>query len=305
MIERRTGRGIRVTSVGGSPSTPSCRRPWRRIRRSTRRPFGLTWIGPSSRSVASTGSRYSVRSPRSSSTCASARRRCARRKATRLQSSLSALLLSGIDEIPGDPLDDVREVSSYVAALEHGLQRMHDGFPLSNRLIREIHGHLLIRGRGADKEPGEFRRTQNWIGGSLPGNAASVLPPPHDAEACMSALKKLLHGDPTVTPILIKAGLAHVELETIHPFLDGNGRGGRLLVPLILCADGLLREPLLYLSLFKQRREEYYDRLQRVRVSADWEGWLAFFLDGIAQASSVARSRALWTSSSRRGARLA
>ncbi|MBK7976280.1 MAG: hypothetical protein IPK07_24430 [Deltaproteobacteria bacterium] len=115
------------------------------------------------------------------------------------------MLLSGIDEIPGDPLDDVREVSSSVAALEHGLQRMHDGFPLSNRLIREIHGHLLIRGRGADKEPGEFRRTQNWIGGSLPGNAASVLPPPHDAEACMSALEKLLHGNPTMTPILIKA----------------------------------------------------------------------------------------------------
>jgi Fic family protein len=171
------------------------------------------------------------------------------------QSSLSDLLLFEMDEAPGVPFDDVVEVSNYVAALEHGLARLAEGFPLSNRLIREIHGRLMARGRGADKAPGEFRRTQNWIGGTRPGNAIFVPPPPHRVEECMGRLETFLH-DPHV-PVLVKAALAHVQFETIHPFLDGNGRTGRLLIALILHHEGVLRQPLLYLSLYlKQHRAE-------------------------------------------------
>ena len=175
------------------------------------------------------------------------------------QSSLSDLLLFELDEAPGAPMDDVAEVSSYVAALEHGVARLKGGFPLSNRLIREIHEKLLPRGRGSEKAPGEFRRSQNWIGGTRPGNAHFVPPPPAAVEDCMAALERFIHDERSPYPALVKAGLAHVQFETIHPFLDGNGRIGRMLIALLLHDSGVLAQPLLYLSLyFKQHRAEYY-----------------------------------------------
>jgi Fic family protein len=177
------------------------------------------------------------------------------------QSSLSDLLLFELDEAPGVPFDDVVEVSNYVAALEHGIERLAGDFPLSNRLLREIHGVLLARGRGANKQPGEFRTSQNWIGGTRPGNATFVPAPPQEVEPCMASLERFMH-DPAAPGALIKAALVHVQFETIHPFLDGNGRVGRLLIALLLHHDGVLRQPLLYLSLyFKQNRAEYYWRL--------------------------------------------
>ncbi len=198
------------------------------------------------------------------------------------QSSLSDLLLFELDEAPGAPLDDVVEVSNYVAALEHGLRRLREDFPLSNRLIREIHRVLLLRGRGSDKDPGEFRRSQNWIGGTRPGHAAFVPPPRTAVPDCMTALERFFHAKEDGLPVLLRAGLAHVQFETIHPFLDGNGRVGRLLITLLLCHAGVLRQPLLYLSLyFKQHRDTYYDLLNHVRRTGDWEAWLAFFLEGV------------------------
>ncbi len=209
------------------------------------------------------------------------------------QSSLSDLLLFELDEAPGVPLDDVVEVSNYVAALDHGLSRLRGGFPLSNRLIREIHGVLLAHGRGSGKDPGEFRRSQNWIGGTRPGNAAFV-PPPHTVvPVCMAALEQFLHAADDGLPVLLRAGLAHVQFETIHPFLDGNGRVGRLLMTFLLCHAGILREPLLYLSLYlKQNRPTYYELLGRVRRDGDWEAWLTFFLEGVAQIARGAVSTA-------------
>ena len=193
------------------------------------------------------------------------------------QSSLSDLLLFELEEVPGTPLDDVVEVSNYVTALEHGLRRMRKGFPLCNRLIREIHAELLARGRGSDKTPGEFRRSQNWIGGSRPGTARFVPAPAHAVAECMSDLERFLHTEACGLPALLRAGLAHVQFETIHPFLDGNGRVGRLLITFLLCHDGVLREPLLYLSLyFKQHRESYYELLNDVRKNGDWEDVACF-----------------------------
>jgi Fic family protein len=198
------------------------------------------------------------------------------------QSSLSQLLMFEADEAPGVPLDDVLEVSNYVAALEHGLSRLAGGFPLCNRLLREVHERLLGSGRGADKEPGVFRRSQNWIGGTRPGNARFVPPPPQQVEPCLAALERYLNADARTQPALIQAALAHVQFETIHPFLDGNGRVGRLLIVLLLHARGLLAQPLLYLSLFfKQHRALYYERLGAIREHGDWESWLAFFLEGV------------------------
>lgn len=198
------------------------------------------------------------------------------------QSSLSDLLLFELDERPGVPLDDVQEVSNYVAALDHGLSRIRDGFPLSLRLIREVHEHLLYGGRGADKQPGVFRKSQNWIGGTRPGNATFVPPPPNRVMECMGALELFLHDQPEATPPLLKAALAHVQFETIHPFLDGNGRVGRLLITLLLCEQGVLREPMLYLSLFfKTHRQTYYDLLDKVRSDGDWEAWLSFFAEAV------------------------
>lgn len=198
------------------------------------------------------------------------------------QSSLSDLLLFEAEESPGAPLDDVVEVSNYVAALEHGLKRLQEGFSLSGRLIREMHSILLSRGRGSKKTPGEFRHSQNWIGGTRPGNAHFVPPPPERVGDCMAALERFLHDDTSGCPILVKTALAHVQFETIHPFLDGNGRIGRLLISFILHHEGVLSRPLLYLSLyFKQHREEYYRLLDSVRMEGDWEAWVDFFLEGV------------------------
>lgn len=203
------------------------------------------------------------------------------------QSTLSDLLLFELKEAPGVPLDDVTEVSNYVRALEHGLKRLRGGFPFCNRLIREVHEILLSRGRGAGKSPGEFRRSQNWIGGSRPGNARFVPPPPHDVPRAMGALEKFAND--RATPALLRAGLWHAQFETIHPFLDGNGRVGRLMITLLLCAEGVLREPMLYVSLFlKQNRARYYELLDLVRKEGDWEAWIAFFCEAAASAAGSA-----------------
>ena len=208
------------------------------------------------------------------------------------QSSLSDLLLFELEEAPGVPFDDVVEVSSYVAGLEHGLTRLAEGFPLSCRLLREIHGRLLARGRGADRLPGEFRRSQNWIGGTRPGNARFVPPPPGLVEDCMGQLEQFIHGGhhgEHSLPVLVRAALAHVQFETIHPFLDGNGRLGRLLIVLMLIEAGVLQQPLLYLSLFfKEHRSRYYELLDGVRQQGDWEAWIDFFLEGVESTASAA-----------------
>jgi len=212
------------------------------------------------------------------------------------QSSLSDLLLHESGEIPGVPVDDVMEVSSYVAALEHGLKRVQEGFPVSLRLIREMHAILLSKGRGSDKHPGEFRTSQNWIGGSRPGNAVFVPPPPDRLMECLGAFEKYLHQEERSYASLIDAGLIHVQFETIHPFLDGNGRIGRLLITFFLIMRRDLHQPNLYLSLFfKNNREEYYRRLGAVRTAGDWEGWLDYFLHGVAETSNqvVATSQAI------------
>ncbi len=205
------------------------------------------------------------------------------------QSSLSQLLLFELDQAPGVPIDDVQEVSSYVAALEHGLERVREGFPISNRLFREVHQVLLSTGRGSDKRPGEFRRSQNWIGGTRPGNATYVPPPADRVEGCMADLERFLHDQNGTTPVLVKAALAHAQFETIHPFLDGNGRVGRLLITLLLCAARVLKEPLLYLSLYlKQHRARYYELLNSLRLSGNWEEWLVFFVEGISTTAEAA-----------------
>jgi Fic family protein len=214
------------------------------------------------------------------------------------QSSFSDLLLFENNAEPSVPLDDVEEVSNYVAAMQHGLRRIAGGFPLSLRLIREIHAILLRGGRGANRTAGEFRRSQNWVGGTRPGNAAFVPPPPERLMECLDGLEHFLHDEKPKLPILIEAGLVHVQFETIHPFLDGNGRLGRLLIPLLLCSKGALQEPLLYLSLyFKTNRDRYYDLLQRVRTHGAWEEWLAFFLQGteITARSAAAAAKQILT----------
>lgn len=209
------------------------------------------------------------------------------------QSSLSDLLLFESDEVPGVPLDDVQEVSNYVAAMTIGLERMRGGFPLSLHLFKEIHDVLLAKGRGSTKLPGEFRRSQNWIGGTRPGNAIYVPPPPNLVLELMGDLEKFMHAPKVPLPLLIKAALIHVQFETIHPFLDGNGRLGRLLITFLLCAEGALKEPILYLSLFfKRNRHQYYALLQRVREYGDWEAWLEFFLSGVKETSEQAAQTA-------------
>jgi Fic family protein len=200
------------------------------------------------------------------------------------QSTLSDLLRYETDAAPGTPLDDVREVSRYVAALQHGIGRIRSGgLPLSLRLLREIHRVLMQDGeRGASKAPGEFRRTQNWIGGTRPGNARFVPPPTREMHSALDNLERFLHDEYGPTPPVIKAGLAHAQFETIHPFLDGNGRVGRLLISLMLVVDGVLSQPFLYLSLYlRERRNEYYDALERIRTHGDWEGWIRFYLMGV------------------------
>jgi len=202
--------------------------------------------------------------------------------------SLADLLLAEHEAAPGVPLDDVGEASLYVRALAHGIRRLRSphGLPLSRRLLMEVHGQLFSEGRGATRLPGEFRRSQNWIGGTRPGNAAFVPPPWERVDDLVADLERFLHSP--MNP-LVKAALAHVQLETIHPFLDGNGRVGRMLITFVLCDSGLLDEPLLYLSLhLKQHRSTYYDLLTRVRTHGDWEAWLGFFLDGVAETARAA-----------------
>lgn len=208
------------------------------------------------------------------------------------QSSLSDLLLFEFDEAPGVPRDDVTEVSCYVAALDYGMKRLEE-LPLSLRLLRETHARLMNNARGGDKLPGEFRTSQNWIGGSRPGNARFVPPPPEELMACLDRFEKFLHDDSVKLPALVKAALAHLQFETIHPFLDGNGRLGRLLITMILCVEGILRDPILYLSLYlKTHRDRYYDLLQSVRETGNWEDWIEFFLQGVIETSEQATEAA-------------
>ena len=205
------------------------------------------------------------------------------------QSSLSDLLMFEFEHQPGVPLDDVQEVSNYVAALHHGLRRLEEDFPLSLRLLKEIHSVLLSKGRGKECDPGEFRRSQNRIGGSRPDNAAFVPPPPEYLQECMGKLELFLHDLPEKTPVLIKAAMAHAQFETIHPFLDGNGRLGRLIITLLLCSEKVLKEPMLYLSLyFKTYRQRYYELLNEVRLTGDWEAWLNFFADAVIHTATKA-----------------
>ena len=206
-----------------------------------------------------------------------------------LQSSLDHLMLYEAGGAPGTHATDVLETSNAVAALNHGVARLRGGFPISNRLMREMHARLFANGRGKAMTPGEFRRSQNWIGGSRPGNAAFVPPPPNHVQECMADLERFIHATDDELPVLVRAGLAHVQFETIHPFLDGNGRLGRLLITLMLCDAGLLREPLLYLSLyFKRNRSTYYQLLGDTRRTGDWEAWLRFFLEGVREVAEAA-----------------
>lgn len=203
------------------------------------------------------------------------------------QSSFSDLMLFEHHQKPEVSQEDVEEVSNYVKALTYGLKSLKEDFPLSLRLLKEIHGVLLSGGRGSSKLPGEFRRSQNWIGGTRPGNALFVPPPIDCLDQCLSNFENFLHD--TTLPVLIRAGIAHVQFETIHPFLDGNGRLGRLLITLLLCHSSMLDEPILYLSLYlKQNRHLYYDLLQEVRIKGTWETWLEFFLDGIFKSAKQA-----------------
>lgn len=209
------------------------------------------------------------------------------------QSTLSDLLLFETEAEAGAPIDDIREISNYVDAMMYGLDRMKE-LPLSLRLMREMHARLMKGSRGGDKSPGEFRETQNWIGGTRPGNAIYVPPPMSDLGACLDAFEKFIHADTPEIPLLVKAGLLHLQFESIHPFLDGNGRLGRLLITLYLCSQRALREPLLYLSLFfKQHRADYYRLLQEVRERGTWEAWLEFFLDGVRQTADQAFDTAI------------
>lgn len=205
------------------------------------------------------------------------------------QSTLSELLLFEIEEAGDLSPPDAYLSLNYVAAMNHGLQRLRGGVPLCGRLLREMHAILLQKGRGSEKEPGEFRTSQNWIGGNRPGNAGFIPPPPEEVPACMVDLDRFLNDEPERVVPLLKAAFAHAQFETIHPFLDGNGRLGRLLITLILCHEGVLSQPMLFLSLYlKNHRLEYYDLLQGIRLRGDWESWVAFFLQGIKETAKLA-----------------
>ncbi|MFZ4542312.1 MAG: Fic family protein [Rickettsiales bacterium] len=210
------------------------------------------------------------------------------------QSSLDDLLLYESDQVPGVPVDDVEEVSRYIAAMQYGLKKIREGYPISLRLVKELQSMLLRGGRGSKKSPGEFRRSQNWIGGTRPGNAIFVPPPPEKLMECMGNWELYINDEFGKVPTLLKAAISHVQFETIHPFLDGNGRTGRLLIALILCAEGMLPEPVLYLSLhFKKHRKTYYELLNRVREDkAGWEVWTEFFLTGLIEAGREAMTSA-------------
>ena len=208
------------------------------------------------------------------------------------QSSLSDLLLFEFDEAPGAPVDDVTEVSCYVSALNYGMERLNE-LPLSIRLLKEMHARLMNNSRGGDKQPGEFRSSQNWIGGTRPGTARFVPPPIEELMPCLDRFEKFFHDETSQLPALAKAALAHLQFETIHPFLDGNGRMGRLLITMILCVEGILRDPILYLSLYlKTHRDRYYELLQSVRETGNWEDWIEFFLQGVIKTSEQATEAA-------------
>ena len=195
------------------------------------------------------------------------------------QSTLTELLLFEMQPETGS--DETAEVSNYVAALRHGLRRLSEGFPISKRLIREMHAILLKSGRGSRSTPGEFASPQNWIGGSRPGNAVYVPPPVLEMDQALDAWEKFLHAESEKLPVLVQCALIHLQFETIHPFLDGNGRIGRLIITLLLVERGVLLLPLLYMSLYlKQHRDRYYDLLQQVRLDGDWEEWLIFSWTG-------------------------
>lgn len=198
------------------------------------------------------------------------------------QSSLSDLMLYEMAGQPGVPMDDVQEVSCYVNALNLGIQRVHDDHPIEFRLITELHQVLMTSGRGINRGPGEFRKNQVWLGGTSPDNAIFIPPPATHIAECWSELERFINDLPEPTDPLVKAALTHVQFETIHPFIDGNGRLGRLLIPLILVDAKVLHQPLLYLSVFfKKHRQAYYEHIQKVRTEGDWEGWIAFFVDAV------------------------
>ncbi len=209
------------------------------------------------------------------------------------QSSLHDVLAAEAQILDPYRPRDVAEVINYIDAMNYGIDRLAE-LPVSVRLIREIHARLLAGVRGSNLTPGELRRSQNWIGpaGSTLAQASFIPPPPQELVQALSDLEHFLHAEDEI-PTLIKIGLAHAQFETIHPFLDGNGRIGRLLITFLLCEQGLLKKPVLYLSYyFKYHRQAYYDHLQAIRQQGDWEGWLVFFLDGLAQASVQAAETA-------------
>lgn len=209
------------------------------------------------------------------------------------QSSLQDLLAAEATILSPDRPQDVEEVVNYVAAMNHGIARLAD-LPVSVRLIREIHEKLLRGVRGSMLTPGDLRTSQNWIGpgGSTLNEATFVPPPPHEVPNSLGQLELFLHGQSDL-PLLVKIGLAHAQFETIHPFLDGNGRVGRLLITFLLCENGVLHKPVLYLShYFKKHRQTYYELLQATREHGDWESWLAFFLKGVAEVSKEASETA-------------
>lgn len=203
------------------------------------------------------------------------------------KSTLSDLLLFETVSPTAALQNDTREIHQLVEATQFGLRKVGEGFPICVRLMRDIHRILLSGSRGQTKQPGQLRRSQNWIGGTRPGNATHVPPPPQYVPELMSDLEKFIHAEtPAISP-MIKTALVHAQFETIHPFLDGNGRVGRLLILLMLIANGSLRTPVLGLSLFfKKHRQHYYNHLMRIRTHGDWEGWIAFFLRGVAAVSA-------------------
>jgi len=205
------------------------------------------------------------------------------------QSSLSDIMLYEMEGVPGVPMDDVQEVSCYVSALNLGIQRIREEHPISFRLLTELHQALMTSGRGINRSPGEFRKTQVWIGGHRPDEATFVPSPANTLADSWAELERFINNVPEETDPLIKAALTHVQFETIHPFMDGNGRIGRLLIPLILVEAKVLKEPLLYLSVFfKKHRQTYYERLNQVRLTGDWEAWLLFFVDAVAETANQA-----------------
>jgi Fic family protein len=224
------------------------------------------------------------------------------------QSTLTDLLEFENGHAPGTPVGDVEEVSRYVKALLYATDEIQrGGLPLSTRLLRDTHRILLDEGRGSDQDPGELRRTQNWIGGTRPGNALFVPPPPQELPGALSNIERFIHDEFGRIPPLLKAGLTHAQFETVHPFLDGNGRIGRLLINLILVQEGVLSQPFFYLSLyFRERRGDYYESLQAIRTHGAWEEWMRFFLIGVEYVAQQAAgtAKALLTLFERDGGRV-